>query len=217
MPGRRPKPARRRRGVFGRLLVLGGGLCAAALALLIGPALWIFWSTGSQRYDAVEAVPPAEVALVFGAGLKPDGAPSALLADRIHAAVLLFQAGKAKRLLLSGDGTTAGHDEPGAMARQAQAEGVPVAAIERDPGGTHTYASCSRAHDLFKVHSAIVVSQSYHLPRAIFTCERLGIRTTGFSLARVPYGGDPGLRARELLSLDVAWWRALIARPGSLI
>ncbi len=192
-----------------RLLLFSGTLVLLALAFLLGPSAWIIWRTSDLRYDRAEQVPVSDVALVFGAGLKPDGTPTPILADRIHAAVLLFRAGKVKRLLLSGDGTSPGHDEPSAMAVQARGEGVPDGAIQRDPGGLHTRESCTRAHDRFNVRSAVVVSQSYHLPRAIFTCQHAGIKTTGFSFARVPYGGEPELRVREVLSLDAAWWEEL--------
>ena len=98
------------------------------------------------------------------------------------------------------------------MARQAESEGVPASALQRDPAGLHTYESCLRAHDDFGVRSAVVVSQSYHLPRAIFTCERVGIRTSGFSFARTAYGADWELRVREFFSLDAAWWELNLKR-----
>ncbi len=205
--------ARRRLITLPRVLLLGLFAVAALLLVLFGPALWVIWRSGSLRYDEPQNVPPQHTAIVFGAGLKPNGTPSALLSDRIHAAVLLYLNGKVKQLLMSGDGGLPGHDEPAAMAKQAEAEGVPAAAIVQDPGGVHTYASCQRAHDLFGVTSAVAVSQSYHLPRAIFTCRRLGIHTVGFSLARTPYGGDTALRVREVLSLDQAWWE-LLAKKG---
>jgi len=192
-----------------RALFLLGWAVAIVLACLIGPASWVYWRTSGDRYDNVTDVPSAEVALVFGAGLQPDGTPTPILADRIHAAVLLYRAGKVQRLLLSGDGRTPGHDEPGAMARQARAEGVPDTAIVLDRGGLRTNDSCMRAHDRFHVHSAVAVSQSYHLPRALFICQHAGIHTTGFSFARVAYGGEPEIRAREVLSLDAAWWQSL--------
>ncbi len=192
-----------------RLLLLGGIVVVIVLILLLGPSAWIYWRTSGARYDDAQAVPSAEVAIVFGAGLQPDGNPSPILADRVHAAVLLYRAGKVKRLLLSGDGVSPGHDEPAAMLKLALSEGVPASALIRDAGGLRTYDSCVRAHDLFHVRSAVVVSQSYHLPRAIFTCQHAGIRTTGFSFARVGYSGDPALRVREVISLDVAWWQTL--------
>jgi len=215
VPSRRA--AASRRGSFlslRRALLALAALLSVALFALFGPAAWIFWRTDAQRYSDPSRVPPADAALVFGAGLLPDGRPQPLLADRIHAAVLLYQAGKVRRLLLSGDGLSPGHDEPAAMAQQAEAEGVPASALVEDPGGVRTYVSCERAHDDFGVRSAVAVSQSYHLPRAIYTCESLGIRTTGFSFARTAYSSDLGLRARELLSLDLAWWQLTLKRFG---
>ena len=214
--GVRPRPASasRRLITLPRVLVVAT-LGALALLAFTGPPLWLIWHSEATRYDEPQDVPPQQAAIVFGAGLKLDGTPSALLSDRIHAAVLLYRDGKVRRLLMSGDGGTPGHDEPAAMARQAESEGVPATAILQDPGGVHTYASCQRAHDLFGVTSAVAVSQSYHLPRAIYTCTRLGIHTVGFSLARTPYGGDTSLRLRELVSLDAAWWELLLRKgPG---
>jgi vancomycin permeability regulator SanA len=189
-----------------RLLVAAGAVLLVGLLAVIGPPFWIIWRTGDQRFSEPSTVPAADVALVFGAGLQPDGTPQPLLADRIHAAVLLWQARRVKRLLLSGDGLSPGHDEPAAMAKQAMSEGVPAEALQRDPAGLHTYESCMRAHDDFGVRSAVVVSQSYHLPRAIYTCEHAGIRTYGFSFARTAYSADVSLRLREFFSLDAAWW-----------
>lgn len=194
--------------------LLAGAVVLGLLALLLalGPAAWIVLDTEPLRYDSPSAVPVSDAALVFGAGLQPDGSPSPLLADRIHAAVLLYRAGRVKRLILSGDGLSPGHDEPAAMAKQAEGEGVPASAIVRDPQGLHTWDTCSRAATLYGVRSAVAVSQSYHLPRAIYTCRSLGISTTGFSFARVPYGGSPAVRLREVVSLDLAWWQVLFTR-----
>jgi vancomycin permeability regulator SanA len=195
------------------VLLLAGGVLLAALAL-IGPAWYIDLSTAGARYDNPADVPPAATAIVFGAGLLPDGRPSPLLADRVHAAVQLYQVGKVTHLLLSGDGESPGHDEPAAMAAQAESEGVPASAISEDPGGVRTYDSCSRAHDLFGVRSAVVVSQSYHLPRAVYTCRGLGIDASGYSFARVAYADDFGLRVREVLSRDRAFWQLLGHKIG---
>jgi len=201
---------RRLRGCLTAVVVL----LAIVVLAIVGPALYVALVTSGARYDDPARIPPAETAIVFGAGLTPDGRPTPLLSDRVHAAVQLYKAGKVHTLLMSGDGESPGHDEPAAMARQAESEGVPVAAIRRDPGGVRTYASCARAHDLFGVRRAIVVSQSYHLPRAIYTCRSLGIATTGYSFARVAYADDLALRAREVLSIDYTFWELLGHRLG---
>jgi vancomycin permeability regulator SanA len=197
-----------------RALVLAIGVVGLGLVALAAPALFIDLVTEGARYDNAIAVPRADTAIVFGAGLTPDGRPTALLADRVHAAVQLYQAGTVKQLLMSGDGESIGHDEPAAMAAQAEAEGVPASVIRSDPGGVRTYDSCARAHDLFGVRSAVVVSQSYHLPRAVYTCRSLGIITSGYSFARVAYADDEELRAREVVSLDVAFWQLLGHKLG---
>ncbi len=204
--------AARRFALPWRLLAGAATLGIFALLLALGPAAWIVLDTEPLRFDSPSAVPVSDAALVFGAGLLPDGTPSPLLADRIHAAVLLYRAGRVKRLILSGDGLSPGHDEPAAMAKQAEAEGVPAAALVRDPAGLRTWDTCSRAASLYGVRTAVAVSQSYHLPRAIYTCRSLGISTTGFSFARVPYGGSPSVRLREVASLDLAWWQVLFNR-----
>lgn len=197
-----------------RIVALAVGVLLLGLLALVGPALFIDLATAGARYDSATAVPHADTAIVFGAGLTPEGKPTPLLADRVHAAVQLYQAGTVKRLLMSGDGESLGHNEPAAMTAQAEAEGVPAAAIVRDPGGVRTYDSCARAHDLFGVRSAVVVSQSYHLPRAVYTCRSLGIKASGYSFARVAYADDLELRAREIVSLDVAFWQLLGHKIG---
>jgi vancomycin permeability regulator SanA len=189
-------------------------LLALIVLAFVGPALYVAIVTRGARYDDPARIPPAETAIVFGAGLTPDGRPTPLLSDRVHAAVQLYKAGKVRTLLMSGDGESPGHDEPAAMARQAESEGVPAAAILRDPGGVRTYASCARAHDIFGVRRAIVVSQSYHLPRVIYTCRSLGIATAGYSFARVAYADDLALRAREVISLDYTFWELLKHKLG---
>jgi vancomycin permeability regulator SanA len=128
-------------------------------------------------YDDAGAVPQRPVAIVFGAGLA-DGKPSAELADRVHGAVQLYLAGRVSHLL-TGDHSVDAYDEPSAMKDQAIAEGVPAAAITRDYAGFSTYDSCYRARDVFGVHAAVVVTQDYHLSRALYTCRALGIDAVG--------------------------------------
>src|SRR5579875_481826 len=125
---------RRLRGCLTAVVVL----LAIVVLAIVGPALYVALVTSGARYDDPARIPPADTAIVFGAGLTPDGKPTPLLADRVHAAVQLYEAGTVKRLLLSGDGESIGHDEPAAMAAQAEAEGVPAAVITRDPGGVRT-------------------------------------------------------------------------------
>jgi SanA protein len=124
-------------------------------------------------------VPPAPVALVFGAGLASRTEPSKMLADRVNTAVELYRSGKVQRLLLSGDNSERHHDETKAMRQHAQSRGLPAESLLRDFGGVSTYDSCYRAKAVFGVQRAILVTQAFHLPRALFIANSLGLEAYG--------------------------------------
>jgi len=164
-------------------------LLALALAILISfPFAWravVEWYYADRVYS-VDDVPPRRVAIVFGAGLFGRGL-SPMLEDRVDAAVHLYQSGKARRLLFSGDNRFLDYNEPGRMVDYAVAAGVPRDAIQPDFGGRRTYDSCYRARDIFRVRSAILVSQAFHLPRALFTCAHLGLDVVAVAADRQSY------------------------------
>lgn len=148
-------------------------------------------------------VPEADVALVFGAGLAPGGVPSPVLKQRMDAAIALYRSGKVKKLLVSGDNSDAYHDETKAMRRYAIDRGLPVKDVIGDYAGLSTYDSCYRAKEIFGVHRAVLVTQDFHLPRALFIANSLGIEAHGVAadskarhLARY--------RPRELLARTAA-------------
>jgi vancomycin permeability regulator SanA len=172
-----PRPRRRwpRRVVLA--LIAFGGL---SLLVVAGANTWVLRS-GGPRYDRVEDVPVRPVAVVFGAGIDGDR-PSAALAGRLDAAVALYQAGTVPHLLVTGDNHVADHDEVTVMRTYLIDHGVPANAITRDYAGFDTYDSCARAHDVFGVRSAVLVAQDYHLARALFTCQKLGIDAIGLAV-----------------------------------
>jgi vancomycin permeability regulator SanA len=166
-----------RRTVIG---VLAAGI--GALALLVAANVLILVS-GTPRYDTVGQVPHEPVAIVFGAGLDGNGTrPSLALKDRLDAAIALYRAGTVPHLLLTGDNSHRGYDEPSVMRDYLTAHGIPASAITRDFAGFDTYDSCARARHIFGVHQAVLVTQDYHLPRALFTCQHLGIRAVGLAV-----------------------------------
>jgi len=182
-PGRRPatRAARRRRLVVAGLAVLGGTVLALA-----GPTLWTRVSS-SGRIHTVQSAPSEPVAIVFGAGLDPDGTPSAFLGYRLDVAIGLYERGAVRVILVSGDNRTAAHDEPTAMRDYLVARGIPNDRVVRDYAGRDTYDTCVRARRIFAVPSAVLVTQDYHLPRALAVCNAVG----------VPSVGVPDTRARE--------------------
>ncbi|MFC7218804.1 vancomycin high temperature exclusion protein [Streptomyces polyrhachis] len=166
------------RTVRGRRRLLRAAVLACALALL--PPAWVHAST-SARVHTVATAPPAPVALVLGAGLW-DGEPSPYLAHRLDAAVELYRLGRVRAILVSGDNSTRDYDEPTAMRDYLTARGVPRARIVRDHAGFDTWDSCTRAARVFGVSRALVVTQRFHVPRALALCRAAGIDAHGVAV-----------------------------------
>ena len=165
--------------------LLGGTLVLAGL--------WL--SQYSRIYRDVQEVPEAPVAIVFGAAVYPGGRPSPVLADRVVAAVELYRAGKVRKLLFSGDNQTLDYNEPAAMLNLAHSLGIPKSATQPDYGGRRTYDTCYRARHIFQVKRAILVTQAFHLPRALLTCRALGIDAVGYAADRRVYPPN-----------EIVWW-----------
>ncbi len=175
--------------------------------LVWGPTIYANLSTRSVRYDlqktSISRVPQKDVAIVFGAGLYDGDKPTAYLRWRVETSVQLYKAHRVKKLLMTGDNSRKSHDEPTAMKKLAVSLGVPASDIVLDYAGFDTYDSCYRAHMIFKVTSATLVTQGYHLPRAVMACRALGIQAIGVD-ARHDDGRSWGANyiIREWLATD---------------
>jgi vancomycin permeability regulator SanA len=132
-----------------------------------------------NRIYQKENAPDRGTAIVFGAGLRRDGTPTAILRDRVETAASLYLSGRVEKLLMSGDGQMEGYNEPEAMRHFALSLGVPEEAIFLDYAGKRTYDTCYRAKEVFGVQSALLVTQKFHLPRALFLCNALGLDASG--------------------------------------
>jgi len=152
------------------------GLCALA-----APALYVAVATRPYRYTDPAQVPVRRVALVFGAGIR-NGQPTPALAERVRGAVELYRLGRVQKLLLSGDNSRQDYDEASAMRRYAMTLGVPDQDITLDYAGFSTYESCYRARDIFGVKEVVLVTQGYHMARALYTCRALGIDAVGLAM-----------------------------------
>jgi SanA protein len=185
----------------------------AALAVLTLGALNVFvWKSGSARVTTLDEAPSADAIVVLGAGLFPSGAPSHVLHDRLDTALQLYRAGRAPRILVTGDHGRATYDEPRAMREWLEARGVPAHAIFMDHAGFDTYSSMARARRVFLVRRPIVVTQGFHLPRALYLAQAAGMQAAGVpSDARV-YSGIAMMHAREVLSRPKAWLDVLVGR-----
>lgn len=191
------------------VLLLSGLLAASPLLL----RAWADWRYKSLVYHDVSGIPPRRVALVFGAGVWPGGTLSHILADRVDTAVDLYQAGKVQKLLMSGDNRFINYNEPQHMKEYALARGVPEADIVLDYAGRRTYDSCYRARAIFGVNEVTLVTQDYHIDRALFTCNGVGVDAIGMVADRRPYIKGRQYWLREIPAMVLAWWDVTVAHP----
>src|SRR6266496_1690205 len=139
----------------------------------------VFLRNASPQTFSKEDAPARRIAIVFGAEVKRDGTPSAVLRDRVETAVALYKSGKVEKLLMSGDNRFVNYNEPESMRQYALKLGVLDSDIVLDYAGRRTYDTCYRAKEIFGVNSSILVTQGFHLPRALFLCNAFGINAVG--------------------------------------
>lgn len=183
-------------------------LGAAALCLVL--ALAAFGLSGLVRLRVRDRIVTAEEAaawgadcvLVLGAGVRPDGSPSLMLAERVDAGLSLWRAGAADKLLMSGDHGRADYDEVNVMKDRATAAGVPSSAVFMDHAGFSTYDSLYRAKAVFAASKVVIVTQRYHLYRALYIADRLGLEAVGVPCDTRTYAGQTYRDLREVLARD---------------
>jgi vancomycin permeability regulator SanA len=184
--------------------LLGGAILF--LLVLWGPTLYFKAATAGRRYDLgrnpVASVPHEHVGIVFGAGILPGNKPTPYLQERVETAAKLYKAHRIDKLLMTGDNTRTSYNEPKVMKSLAVKLGIKSKDITLDFAGLSTYDSCYRAHAIFKVDSAVVITQGYHLPRAVMACSGLGIRTIGVVALHTSRDFTYNYIMREWISTD---------------
>lgn len=180
-----------------KAILAAGGILGGTIGAL---NLWVVAREAPRLREAAGLKGrAADAILVLGAGVRPDGRPSDLLADRLRTAVRLYRLGAGKTLLLSGDARP-GYDEPEAMRRFALGAGVPEEALRLDRRGVSTAASVRRAKAEFGAGSLVIVTQEYHLYRALFLARNEGIEAVGVSASLRPYKSWKKQAVREFLA-----------------
>ena len=201
------KPGKTRHILMMRFLTRLVMLCLAITGLARATSYWV----GHDRVWREPAdVQPSRVAIVFGAGVR-NGLPTAMLYDRVASAADLYRAGKVRTLLLSGENAGAQHDETAVMRQTALQLGVPDHDILLDGAGLSTFETCLRARDAFDLRgeNVILVTQAFHLDRALLLCNAVGVPAQGFSADRRAYAGVWFNNARELPATVKAMWDIL--------
>lgn len=202
---------------IGRRLL--GILACAAVAAALGLNAWIAYSTdgqiaaeltsGSDELSVQETERlrslDADCIMVLGAAVYSDGTPSPMLRDRLDAGIALYKAKAAPKILLSGDDGQEEYNEVDAMLRYVEKAGIPKEDVFLDHAGFSTYESVYRANYIFGVEKMIVVTQTYHLFRALYGCRRMGVEALGVGADQEQYVGSMTRELREVLARDKDW------------
>lgn len=177
-------------------------ICMFFLLAVIGTAVlnWYVCYAASDRIldaDRISEPEPADCILVLGCSVKGDGTPSAMLRDRVETGIALYKQGAAGKLLMSGDHGRDDYNEVQVMKDMAVAAGVPAEDVFMDHAGFSTYESMYRARDIFQAERIVIVTQEYHLYRAIYVAEKLGLTAYGVPADRQEYAGQWARDIRE--------------------
>ena len=181
------------------LLILAAVLLVAAYAI----NAYVADTTAAQiiSTDSAAALPDKpDCILVLGCGVRSDGTPSDMLEDRIKQGVFLYQNGAAPKIIMSGDHGRKDYDEVNVMKDYAIGLGVPSEDIFMDHAGFSTYESICRAKEVFGVKSVIIVTQAFHLPRALYIANSFGIDALGVEADLRTYAGSRYFELREMLA-----------------
>lgn len=172
----------------------------------------------SKIYSNKDTVPETRVAIVFGAGLDSTATePSDVLRDRIMSAVELYKAGKVKKILMSGDNRYSDYNEPQVMINTAKENGVSMFDMQADYAGRRTYDTCYRAKAIFGIDKAILITQDYHLTRALYTCNVLGIDVIGYVADKSQYQNLNFYATRDYFAIVKAYWDLYVSPPDVVL
>jgi len=170
--------------------------------------------TGSKYIIGPDGVPEADAILVLGAYVFPDGTVSFMLYDRLNEAYELYTSGKAGKILVSGDHGRKDYDEVNAMKKFLIDKNVPEEDVFMDHAGFNTYESIYRARDIFQVKKVIIVTQEYHLTRAVFIARVLGLEAYGVASDQHDYGEIMKIyRLREVVARNKDFFTAKFLKP----
>lgn len=184
-----------------RALLLLLCLCIVSGLLALGVSGYVKVQASKRILSFEDALSlDADCILVLGAGLRGNGEPSTILADRLDCAVALYESGASDRLLMSGDHSRKDYNEVSAMKAYAVARGVSSYHVFQDHAGFSTYESVYRARDIFSAKKVIIVTQSYHLYRALYIARALGLDAYGVASDARSYARQPYYTVREIVA-----------------
>lgn len=168
---------------------------------------------GSKYILSPDKVPESDAIIVLGAYVYPNGRLSDMLKDRVDTGLEVYNKGKGKKLLLSGDHGQTTYDEVNSMKNYVKSKGIKAEDIFMDHAGFSTYETMYRARDVFKAKKVIIITQEYHLKRAVYLARSLGIDAYGVVADKQDYRGMATYKAREVLARCKAFLNINITKP----
>lgn len=186
------------------LLKASAAVVGIGTFFIVGVIFYVRFAYRSSIFEA-QKVPSKPVIMVLGASLKSDGQPSDALLDRLQVGMDLYREGKGSLILVTGDDGKMRSDEIKAMRKYVLDNGIPESALKSDGQGYRTYESCTRAKTEFGIDKAIVVTQEFHLPRALYLCNKLGVESIGVPADLRSYKEIARFTVRDWLASFKAW------------
>lgn len=205
-----PASTWKKRGLIVLSILLG--LCLFSCVLILSVNVYVKYSVRSHILTAEEASTLSDVdcILILGAGIRGNQ-PSHMLADRLEEGIALYKSHASNKIIMSGDHGQANHNEVGVMKSFAINAGVPSEDIFMDHAGFSTYESMYRAKHIFSVSKIIVVTQDYHLSRALYIARALGLDAYGVSAKSPQYTGQAYRNFREILARNKDFFYCLFS------
>lgn len=193
------------------VVVVTNAIVVATTTRYIVPAEEVFDYTKNDSDFNADAI------LVLGAAVRPDGSPSNMLRDRLDDGIALYKRGAAPKIIMSGDNGTASYNEVAVMKQYAVDHGVPAEDIFCDHAGFSTYESMYRAKHVFGVEKLIVATQTYHLYRALYAAQGLGMEAIGVPCDTIEYSGQLLRDIREVPARTKDFFKTLLQVPSTFV
>ena len=191
----------KKKKILKKIAIIAAAVCLLAGAAVVAVSAYVKsaakpWIMSAQQAQGLNA----DCILILGCGVRETGEPSLMLRDRLDMGLTLYELGAAPKLLMSGDHGRETYDEVNTMKDYAMERGVPSEDVFMDHAGFSTYESMYRAKEVFQVKTVIIVSQKYHLYRAVYDARALGLDAYGVAAEDIAYLGQAGREVREILA-----------------
>lgn len=198
--------------ILKRILIALLSIVFAALALVFGLNIYVRLKVRDRIITVEESAKLTDMdcIMVLGAAVKNGNTPSAMLSDRLDRGIDVYNAGAAPKLLMSGDRDDQYYDEVSVMTAYAEERGISKSAIMEDPRGFSTYESMYRAKNIYGVEKMIIVTQRYHLYRALYIANELGIEAYGVAAEDIRYSNQLKRDIREILAIDKDFFKVIL-------